>query len=119
MTYVDGFVIPVPVANKQAYIEFAELCGPYFKKHGALSLIECWGDDVPEGETTSFHMAVKRKPDEGVLFSWIIWPDKATRNSAMDKIVADMEADGHSPHDVPFDGARMIYGGFEKIIDIS
>ena len=78
MTYVDGFVAAVPTASKEAYRKHAEDAAIAFKEHGALSLVECWGDDVPEGKINSMHTAVLRKDDETVVFSWIIWPDRAT-----------------------------------------
>ena len=116
MTYVDGFVAAVPTANKQAYQRFADDAAIVFKDHGAISVVECWGDDVPEGKVNSMHSAVLRKPDETVVFSWIIWPDKATRDAGMIKVFADPRM----PQDMsgaPFDGQRMIFGGFEMIVE--
>lgn len=116
MTYVDGFLCAVPTANKEAYRKDAEEAAMVFKEHGALSLVECWGDDVPEGKVNSMHTAVMRKPDETVVFSWIIWPSKAARNAGMEKVMADPRMQtGDSPR--PFDGQRMIYGSFEIIVD--
>ena len=83
MTYVNGFVAAVPTANKQRFIEHARLAAEVFKEHGALQVMECWGEDVPEGETTSFPMAVRRGDDETVVFSWIVWPSKAASDAAM------------------------------------
>ena len=77
MPYVDGFVIPVPATNREAYRKLAEMAAPIFKEHGALKVVECWGDDVPDGKVTSFPMAVKKEANETVVFSWIIWPSKA------------------------------------------
>ena len=116
MTYVDGFVAAVPSANKQAYIKHAETSAALFKEYGALSIVECWGDDVPEGKINSLHTAVMRKDDETVVFSWVTWPDKATRDAGWEKLTADprMQPDVNP---MPFDGARMIYGGFEMIVD--
>ena len=87
-----------------------------FKEHGALKFVECWGDDVPDGKLTSFPMAVKRKDDETVVFSWIIWPSRDLRNEGMKKVMADprMQPDVNP---MPFDGKRMIYGGFEMIVE--
>lgn len=116
MSYVDGFVIPVPVANKDAYIELARKMAPYFIKHGATAVVECWGEDVPDGEVTSFPMAVKCEADEAVVFSWIVWPDKAARDEGNKKVMEDFEVLGMSPDDSPFDGKRMIFGGFEQIV---
>jgi uncharacterized protein YbaA (DUF1428 family) len=116
MTYVDGFVAAVPTANKAKYKKHAEEAAAVFKKHGALKLVECWGDDVPEGKVTSFPMAVKCQADETVIFSWIVWPSKEVRTRGMAKVMADpamqMEA-----NPMPFDGKRMIYGGFEMIVE--
>ena len=116
MTYVDGFVAAVPNANRDAYRKHAVEVAAIFKDHGAERLVECWGDDVPEGKLTSFTMAVKREADESVVFSWVTWPSKATRDEGWKKIMADprMARDG-TP--MPFDGKRMIYGGFSVIVD--
>lgn len=113
--YIDGFLAAVPTANKEAYREHAQKAAIVFKDHGALSLVECWGDDVPEGKVNSLHTAVLRKKDETVIFSWVTWPDKATRDTGWQKIMADprMAPDVSS---MPFDGSRMIYGGFEMIV---
>jgi len=115
MTYVDGFVAAVPTANKQAYIKHAETSAALFKAYGALSVIECWGDDLPEGKVNSLHTAVLRKADETVVFSWVTWPDKATRDSGWEQLMADprMQPDVNP---MPFDGERLIYGGFEMIV---
>ena len=116
MTYVDGFVAPVPTANKEAYLKHAADAVAVFKDHGALSVVECWGDDVPEGEVNSFHTAVLRKPEETVLFGWITWPSKAVRDAGMAKAMADPRlAPDQSP--MPFDGKRMIFGGFEAVLE--
>ena len=117
MTYVDGFVIAVPAANKAAYQKLAQDMVPLFKDHGALSVVECWGEDVPDGEVTSFPMAVKAKPDESVVFSWIIWPDKATRDAGMKAAMEDERMKDMDPANMPFDGKRLIYGGFQTILE--
>ena len=117
MTYVDGFVIPVPTAKKETYRTFAEDMAPVFKKHGAIAIVECWGDDVPEGELTSFPMAVKREEDETVVFSWITWPDKETRDVGNKRAMEEFEASGMDMEGVPFDGKRMIFGGFKTLVD--
>jgi uncharacterized protein YbaA (DUF1428 family) len=114
MTYVDGFVAAVPTANKEQYIQFVRKSAMIFKRHGALKLVECWGDDVPDGKLTSFPMAVKCQPDETVVFSWVLWPSKAARDEGMKKVMADHEAE-MTPGTMPFDGKRMIYGGFEVV----
>lgn len=116
MTYVDGFVLAVPRANKDKYIAHAHMVSDVFKENGAVRVTECMGDDVPDGQVTSFPMAVKCKPDETVWFSWIEWPSRAVRDEAMPRILADprFENDG-SP--MPLDGKRMIFGGFEMMLD--
>ena len=116
MTCVDGFVAAVPAANKDAYRKHAEAAAKVFKEHGALSMVECWGDDVPEGEVTSFPKAVDCRSDETVCFSWILWPSREVRNEAMPKIMADPRLHPDA-NPMPFDGKRMIYGGFEVIVD--
>jgi uncharacterized protein YbaA (DUF1428 family) len=118
MPYIDGYVIAVPNANKEAYRALAEKCAPVFKKHGALRVVECWGDNVPEGKLTSFPMAVKRGDDESVVFSWIEWPSRAVRDSGMKAAMEEMHSVmSMKPEDAPFDGKRMIFGGFEAIVD--
>ena len=116
MNYLDGFVAAVPVASKEAYLKHATAAAVVFKEYGALSVVESWGDDVPEGKVTSFPMAVKREEGEVVVFSWIEWPSKAVRDSAWEKVMADPRMDpAHNP--MPFDGKRMIYGGFQIIME--
>jgi uncharacterized protein YbaA (DUF1428 family) len=116
MAYVDGFVAAVPTANKEKYKKHVELSAEVFKDCGALKVVECWGDDVPDGEVTSFPMAVKKKLDETVVLSWIVWPSRDQRNDGMKKMMADprMQPDVNP---MPFDGKRLIYGGFEVISD--
>lgn len=116
MSYVDGFVIAVPTAKKETYRKHAELAAGVFKENGALTVVECWGDDVPEGKLTSFPMAVQRKPDETVVFSWITWPSKKVRDEGMKKVMEDPRLQPET-NPMPFDGKRMIYGGFEVIVD--
>ena len=115
MTYVDGFVAAVPVENKEAYLEHARLTGPVFKKYGALRVVDNWGVDVPDGETTSFPLAVKAKPGEVIVFAWIEWPSKEARDKGMEGCMTDPVF--NSDMDMPFDGARMLIGGFETIVD--
>jgi uncharacterized protein YbaA (DUF1428 family) len=116
MSYVDGFVAAVPTANRERYRKHAELAAVVFKEHGALQVVECWGDDVPQGKVTSFPMAVKCTQDETVVFSWIAWPSRQARDEGMKKAMADPRL---SPdrNPMPFDGQRLIYGGFEVIVD--
>lgn len=116
MTYVDGFVLAVPTANREAYRAHAEGSIELFRRHGALQMVETWGVDVPDGEVTSLPMAVKLKPDETVVFSWVIWPDKATRDKAWAAMPDDPEMAAMT--EMPFDGKRMIFGGFEPLMDI-
>lgn len=115
MTYVDGFVIAVPTDKREDYRKIALLAADVFKSHGALQVVEAWGDDVPEGEVTSFTMAVKREANESVVFSWITWPDKATRDAGMKASMEDPQLQA-SMESCPFDPKRMIYGGFEVIV---
>jgi uncharacterized protein YbaA (DUF1428 family) len=116
MSYVDGFVLAVPKENKAIYIHHAVEAGKVFKEYGALSLVECWGDDVPDGEVTSFPLAVKCEEHEVVCFSWMTWPSKTVRDEGMAKAMADPRL---SPdvNPMPFDGKRMIFGGFNIIVN--
>ena len=115
MSYVDGFVLAVPTANKEAFRAMAAQVAPIFKQHGATRVVECWGDDVPVGKLTDFHMAVKAEAGENVVFSWIVWPSKEARDAGNQKVMEDprMKMEG----DMPFDGKRMIFGGFEVLVD--
>lgn len=114
MSYIDGFIVAVPEQNKQAYRDMAAKASEIFIEYGATRLVECWGDDVPDGKVTDFKMAVKAEPGEVVVFSWIVWPSKQVRDEAHPKFMADprMKMD-----DMPFDGKRMVYGGFETLFD--
>jgi uncharacterized protein YbaA (DUF1428 family) len=114
MSYIDGFVIPVPTANKKAYRDSAARVAGLFKEYGALQTVECWGDDVPPGKVTDFPRAVKAKPDETIVFSWIVWPSKKVRDEATEKMRTDPRM---KMSEMPFDGQRMIFGGFEVIFD--
>lgn len=113
--YVDGFVLPVPNDKRDAYRALATKAAKLFKEHGAVRDVEAWQDDVPKGEVTDFFRAVKSEGDEAVVFSFIEWPDKATRDEGWKKVMADerMKPDG----DMPFDGQRMFWGGFAPILD--
>ena len=119
MPYIDGFVIAVPTANKQKFIDHANLGDSVFIEYGATRVLECWGDDVPDGTRTDFRKAVQARDDETVVFSWIEWPDKATRDAGMQKMM-----DGNDPrmdpekNPMPFDGKRMIYGGFSPVVTL-
>ncbi|TFZ06633.1 DUF1428 domain-containing protein [Ramlibacter henchirensis] len=113
MQYVDGFVVAVPTANRGVYLEHARAAARVLKDCGAQNVVECWGDDVPEGKLTSFPLAVQRKPEETVVFSWVMWPSKAVRDEGMAKAMADPL---FKDMQMPFDGKRMIYGGFEVLV---
>jgi len=117
MTYVDGFVVPVATVDREKYRKQAEMAAGVFKENGALQVVECWGDDVPEGKLTSFPMAVKRKDDETVVFSWVVWPSRQVRDEGMKKVMADPRLQP-DVNPMPFDGKRLIYGGFEVIVDV-
>ena len=109
-------MIPVAKANRDAYRRLAELAAPIFKEHGALKVAECWGDEIPPGKLTSFPLAVKCNDDEAVMFSWILWPSKEARDVGNSKAMADprmQQADAP----VPFDGKRLIMGGFEVMLE--
>jgi uncharacterized protein YbaA (DUF1428 family) len=117
MNYVDGFVAAVPTANRDKYLQHATEMAAVFKEFGALSVVECWGNDVPEGKLTSFTMAVQRKDDEAVVFSWVTWPSKEVRDAGWAKMMADPRVMGDKAAPMPFDGKRLIYGGFEMIVN--
>ncbi|MCB9727233.1 MAG: DUF1428 domain-containing protein [Deltaproteobacteria bacterium] len=115
MSYVDGVVLAVPAAKEEVYIEHAKRLSALFKEFGATRVVDCWGDDVPAGKLTDFHRAVKAEEGEVVVFSWLEWPSKAVRDAAWPKVMEDprMAAMGAPP----FDGKRMIYGGFRTVQD--
>ncbi|WP_237216865.1 DUF1428 domain-containing protein [Falsiroseomonas oryziterrae] len=116
MPYVDGFVAAVPADNRETYRRHAALAAEVFREHGATQVVECWGDDVPDGKLTSFPMAVKREPGEVVVFSWIVWPSRAVRDAGHRKVMADPRLSPEA-NPMPFDGRRMIHGGFEMLLD--
>jgi uncharacterized protein YbaA (DUF1428 family) len=113
--YVDGWVVPVPTDKREAYCQVASKMAPRFRELGATRIVEAFGDDVARGEVTDFYRAVKAEDDESVVFSFIEWPDKATRDAGWAKIMSDesMRPEG----EMPFDGKRMFWGGFDKILD--
>ncbi len=115
MAYVDGFLIAVETARKDEFLKHAEAIDSLFLEYGASRITECWGDDVKHGEMTDFYRAVAAKDGETVVFSWIEWPDKPTRDAAMEKIMGDARMQGP----MPFDGKRMIFGGFTPVYDRS
>lgn len=116
MAYIEGFVVPVPAANKEAYRKHAADAAPMFKEFGVTRMVETWGDSVPDGKVTDFKGAVQAKPDEVVVFSWFEYPSKEVRDAAVEKMKTDprMEQMGAG---MPFDGKRMIYAGFDALID--
>ncbi|SDL80917.1 DUF1428 domain-containing protein [Maricaulis salignorans] len=125
MSYIDGFVIAVPTTNKQKFIDHANFANGVFMELGALRVMECWGDDTPDGKVTDFRKAVQAKPDETVVFSWIEWPDKTTRDAGMAKMMEWMEnpETGDPRMDpvrnpMPFDGKRMVFGGFSPVVEL-
>lgn len=117
MSYVDGFVAAVPTANKAGYIEYAKMMGQICKEYGVLQVIDNWGDDVPDGEVTSFPMAVKCEENETVVFSWMVWSSKESRDKGWEEMMKDPRMNPETSP-MPFDGKRLIYGGFETIVEM-
>jgi uncharacterized protein YbaA (DUF1428 family) len=121
MTYIDGFVTAVPNSNRQKFIDHAKLANGAFMDLGATRVLECWGDDVKSGKQTDFRRAVEAKEDETVVFSWIEWPDKKTRDAAMSRMDELMKTDDRmnpEKNPMPFDGKRMIFGGFAPVVEL-
>ncbi|TFW13325.1 DUF1428 domain-containing protein [Massilia arenosa] len=119
MSYVDGFVVPVPRARLDDYLAMSRRCGAVWKEHGALAFRECVADDVKPGKWTSFPQSVDLKEDEVVVFSWIEYPSRADRDAINDKVMKDPRlAEDMKPENMPFDGKRMIYGGFEPRVTL-
>lgn len=122
MAYIDGCVIAIPQSNKQKFIDHASTADAVFLELGATRILECWGDDVPEGKVTDFYRAVGAKDGEAVAFSWVEWPDKATRDAAMAKMMDGslMQDPRMNPetNPMPFDGMRMIFGGFVPVVTL-
>ncbi len=116
MTYIEGFIAAVPIANKDAYVDHATGLAPLIRELGATRMVESWSDDVPEGKVTDFRKSVQAKDDEAVVLSWFEYPDRAARDAANEKMMSDprMKEMGAG---MPFDGKRMIYGGFDTIVD--
>jgi uncharacterized protein YbaA (DUF1428 family) len=117
MTYVDGFVIPVPAGNRQAYKDVAAMAAPIWIEHGALRVVETWADDIKPGKTNDFRTAVIAEEGEEVVFSWIEWPSREARDAGNAKVMADprMNFEGQ---EMPFSGARLIFGGFTTLLDV-
>ena len=115
MSYIDGFVIPVPKGNRELYQEWALRAAPVFLEHGAVRVVECWGTDVPVGKVNDFRTSVIAEEGEEVAFSWVEWPDKATRGAGQEMVMNDPRMLERG--DAPFSGTRMIYGGFDVLVD--
>ncbi|RJG16337.1 DUF1428 domain-containing protein [Massilia cavernae] len=119
MAYVDGFVVPVPKENVEKYKDMSRKCGAIWKDLGALEFRECMADDVKPGKWTSFPQSVNLEENEVVFFSWIVYESRAKRDEVNDKVMKDQRmADMMKPENMPFDGKRMIYGGFEMVVDL-
>ena len=122
MAYIDGFVIACHKAKQDEFVKHASTADAMFLEMGALRVVECWADDVPTGSVTDFRMAVKATDEEDVVFSWIEWPDKATRDAAFAKMMDPANSDPRvdpAKNPMPFDGKRMIFGGFTPLVDIT
>ena len=117
MSYVDGFVVPVPKNKLTAYRRLARKAGKIWREHGALHYVECVADDVKPGKVTSFPQAVKLKPDEVVVFSWIVYASRRERDRVNKKVMSDPRLK-MDPKDMPFDGMRMFWGGFKPMLDL-
>ncbi|MEO6104461.1 MAG: DUF1428 domain-containing protein [Pseudoxanthomonas sp.] len=119
MSYVDGFVLALPTRHLASYRTMARKAGKIWMEHGALAYVECVGDDLPPGKLTSFPLAVKAKKDETVVFSWIVYPSRTQRDRINKKVMADPRlACTVDPKKLPFDGKRMIFGGFKSIVEL-
>jgi len=119
MSYIDGFIIAVPKTNKEKFTQHAQTADAVFMELGATRVFECWEDDVPDGKVTDFRRAVQAKEDEAVVFSWVEWPDKTTRDAGMKQMMNDMESDpriNSEKNPMPFDGMRMVFGGFAPVV---
>ncbi len=121
MSYIDGYVMAVPTANKKKFVDHARSVDTIFTELGATRVVECWADDVPEGKVTDFRKAVQATEDESVVFSWIEWPDKGTRDAAMKTMMSDDFKDERMDQEknpMPFDGMRLIFGGFAPVVEL-
>ncbi|GAB4523137.1 MAG: DUF1428 domain-containing protein [Amphiplicatus sp.] len=117
MTYIDGFILPVPEKNLEAYKQMAETAGKVWMDHGALAYVEAVADDVPEGKVTDFHHAVKREEGETVVFSYVVYRSREHRDEVMKKVMEDPRLK-MDPKSMPFDGMRMFWGGFKTIVEM-
>ena len=115
MAYIDGFV--AAAKDRDAYLAVAARAAPVFKDHGALRVVECWGDDVPDGKVTDMRRAVQAAAGDTIVFSWIEWPDKATRDAGMAKVMSDERMTPPDGGAMPFNTKTMIFGGFTPILD--
>jgi uncharacterized protein YbaA (DUF1428 family) len=118
MSFIDGFVMAVPAGNQHAFLDHAKSIDNFFIEQGAIRVVECWGEDVPHGKLTDFYRAIQAKDDEVVVFSWIEWPDRATRDAGMKRMQDAMKSDARfdaEKNPPPFDGKRMIFGGFAEL----
>lgn len=116
--YVDGFVLPVPKKNVEAYRKIAQMAGEVWREYGALEYVECVADDVSPGEVTSFPQSVKLKDDETVVFAWIVYESREKRDEINDKVMSDPRIKDMEPENMPFDAKRMFWGGFKTIVDL-
>ena len=116
MSYISGFLLPVPTARKEDYRKMAADAAEMFREYGATEIMEAWGEDVRDGEITDFKRAVQAKEDETVVFSWIVWPDRATADAAEKRMASDERM--KPPADAPFEMQRMIFGGFAPIFEM-
>ena len=114
--YVDGFLLPVPKANIEAYRRIAEEAGKVWREYGALDYVECVADDVKPGEVTSFPQSVKLEPDETVVFAWIVYESREHRDRVNEQVMKDPRMTGMDPKSMPFDGKRMMWGGFKVLV---
>ena len=121
MSYIDGFILAVPKVNKEKFVQHAEVADAAFMEWGATRVLECWEDDVSDGNVTDFRRAVQAREDEAVVFSWVEWPDKATRDAGMQRMMATMDTDpriSREKNPMPFDGMRMVFGGFVPVVEL-
>jgi uncharacterized protein YbaA (DUF1428 family) len=116
--YVDGFLVPVPKANLEAYRQLATDAGKVWREYGALAYVECVADDVKPGEITSFPQSVKLKPDETVVFAWIVYESREHRDRVNEQVMKDPRLANMDPATMPFDGKRMIWGGFQRLVEM-
>ena len=116
--YVDGFVLPVPKENLEAYRQMARHAGDVWREHGALEYVECVAEDVMPGRVTSFPQSVMLKDDETVIFAWIVYKSREHRDRVNEKVMSDPRIAGIDPREMPFDGKRLIWGGFEAIVEL-